>query len=173
MDRRGQHDLRRGGHPEAPQVVVYLDEPDDALLSFRQIVGSGLFDRIGRMWTITAASIFQPTGVCLRWLARSPTRVGLLPPPMIIEMDPPGQNRVSVRDETGTKRVPFEVLGTSGEQGAVFDTSGNLANAALVNRARRFILVHKLTGTDAESLALLAKQKPALLAQLLECGEDK
>jgi hypothetical protein len=92
---------------------------------------------------------------------------------MIIEMDPPGQNRVSVRDETGTKRVPFEVLGTSGEQGAIFDTSGNLANAALVNRARRFIRVHKLTGTDAESLALLARQKPALLAQLLECGEDK
>ena len=36
------------------------------------------------------------------------------------------------------QRVPFEVLRTSGEQGAIFDTSGKLADAALVNRARRF-----------------------------------
>jgi hypothetical protein len=78
-----------------------------------------------------------------------------------------------VRDETGTERVEFEVLRTLGEQGGIFDTSGTLADAALVNRARRFICVHKLTGTDAESLALLATQRPALLAQLLECGEDK
>jgi hypothetical protein len=65
------------------------------------------------------------------------------------------------------------VLGTSGEQGAIFDTSGKLADAALVNQARRFIRMNKLTGTDAESLALLAKQKPALLVQLENCGEDK
>jgi hypothetical protein len=99
--------------------------------------------------------------------------VDLLPPPRIIEMDPPGERHVRVRDETGTERVEFEVLRTSGEQGGIFDTSGNLADAALVNRARRFIDLHKLTSTDAESLALLARQKPALLAQLLECGEDK
>jgi hypothetical protein len=92
---------------------------------------------------------------------------------MIIETDPPGQRHVSVRDETGAERVEFEVLRTSGEQGGIFDSSGNLADAALVNRARRFICVHKLTGTDAESLALIARQRPALLAQLLECGEDR
>ena len=90
---------------------------------------------------------------------------------MIIETDPTRQHHVRVRDDDET-RVEFEVLRTSGEQGAIFDTSGNLADAVLVNRARRFIRVHKLTGTDAESLALLARQKPALLAQLLECGED-
>ena len=46
-----------------------------------------------------------------------------------------------------------------------------LADANLVDRARRFISLHKLTGMDAESLALLATQRPALLAQLLELGE--
>jgi hypothetical protein len=88
--------------------------------------------------------------------------VDLLPPPMVIETDPLGERHVPVREETGAKRVEFEVLRTSGEQGGIFDTSGNLADAALVNRARRFICVHKLTGTDAESLALLARQRPAL-----------
>jgi hypothetical protein len=72
---------------------------------------------------------------------------------MIIETDPPAERHVPVRDETGTERVEFEVLRTLGEQGGIFDTSGTLADAALVNRARRFICVHKLTGTDAESLA--------------------
>jgi hypothetical protein len=99
--------------------------------------------------------------------------VDLLPPPMTIETDPPAERHVPLRDETGTERVEFEVLRTLGEQGGIFDTSGTLADAALVNRARRFICVHKLTGTDAESLALLATQRPALLAQLLECGEDR
>src|SRR5262245_58829528 len=100
------------------------------------------------------------------------SEVDLLPPPMIIQTDPPDQRRVLIREQTGIQRVEFEVLGATGEQGGIFDTSGNLADAALVNRARQFIYVHNLTGTDAESLALLARQKPALLAKLLECGED-
>jgi hypothetical protein len=80
---------------------------------------------------------------------------------------------IRVREDAATNRIEFEVLRTSGEQGAIFDTSGNSADPALVERARQFIFVHKLTGTNAESLALLARQKPALLAQLLECGEDR
>jgi hypothetical protein len=97
--------------------------------------------------------------------------VDLLPPPMIIETEPANDRHVPVYVETKPAHVEFEVLQTSGEQGGIFDTSGNLADANLVDRARRFISLHKLTGTDAESLALLATQRPALLARLLELGE--
>jgi superfamily II DNA or RNA helicase len=152
------------------RVVVYLTNRM-TLLSFRQIVGRVVrsdpanVDDQGRVYVAADPRLLE--------MAREITNeVDLLPPPMIIETDPPGERRVPVRGETGT-RVEFEVLRTSGEQGGIFDTSGNLADAALVDRARRFICVHKLTGTDAESLALLARQRPALLAQLLACGEDK
>jgi superfamily II DNA or RNA helicase len=152
------------------RAVVYLTNRM-TLLSFRQIVG-----RVVRSDPANKddhGRVYLPADRRLLEMARQITNeVDILPPPMIIEMDPPGQHRVSMR-ETGIKRVPFEVLGTSGEQGAIFDTSGNLADSALVNQARRFIRMNKLTGTDAESLALLARQKPALLAQLRDCGEDK
>ncbi len=151
------------------RVVAYLTNRM-TLLSFRQIVGRVVrsdpanADDQGRVYFAADPRLIE--------MAREITNeVDLLPPPMIIETDPTRQRHIRVRDDNET-RVEFEVLGTSGEQGAIFDTSGNLADAALVDRARRFIAVHKLTGTDAESLALLARQKPALLAQLLECGED-
>jgi superfamily II DNA or RNA helicase len=153
------------------RVVVYLTNRM-TLLSFRQIVGRVVrsdpanVDDQGRVYVAADRRLLE--------MAREITNeVDLLPPPMVIETDPLGERHVRVRDEAGTKRVEFEVLQTSGEQGGIFDTSGNLADAALVNRARRFICAHKLTGTDAESLALLARQRPALLAQILECGEDK
>jgi hypothetical protein len=99
--------------------------------------------------------------------------VDLLPRPMIIETEPRNRPLDPVHVETGPARVEFKVLQTFGEQGTIFDTSGNMADADLIDRARRFISLHKLTGTDAESLALLAKQRPALLAQLLEPEETK
>jgi len=153
------------------RVVVYLTNRM-TLLSFRQIVGRVVRSDLAN--EDDHGRVYLPADRRLLEMAREITNeVDVLPPPMIIEMEPPGQRRVTVRAETGTKRVPFEVLGTSGEQGAIFDTSGKLADAALVNQARRFIRMNKLTGTDAESLALLAKQKPALLVQLENCGEDK
>jgi superfamily II DNA or RNA helicase len=153
------------------RAVVYLTNRM-TLLSFRQIVGRVVRSDLAN--EDDHGRVYLPADRRLLEMAREITNeVDLLPPPMIIELDQPGQHRVTVRDVSGTKRVPFEVLGTSGEQGAIFDTSGNLADAALVNQARRFIRMNKLTGTDAESLALLARQKPALLAQLRDCGEDK
>jgi hypothetical protein len=142
------------------------------LLSFRQIVGrvvrsdTANVDDQGRVYFAADPRLVE--------MAREITNeVDLLPLPMVIETEPTRQRHVRVRDDNENQRVEFEVLRTSGEQGAIFNTSGSLADAALVNRARRFIRMHKLTGTDAESLALLARQRPALLAQLQECGEDK
>lgn len=63
--------------------------------------------------------------------------------------------------------VPFETLESIGEQGAVFDTSGRSADAELVACARLFIQRESLTGTDPESLAMIAKETPELLTQLL------
>jgi superfamily II DNA or RNA helicase len=153
------------------RVVVYLTNRM-TLLSFRQIVGrvvrsdpANVDDR-GRVYLAADPRLVEMARDILN-------EVDLLPPTMVIETDPPGECRILVRDESGAKRIEFQVLRTSGEQGAIFDTSGNLADATLVNRARRFISEHKLTGTDAESLALIAKQRPALLAQLMDCGEDR
>jgi superfamily II DNA or RNA helicase len=151
------------------RVVVYLTNRM-TLLSFRQIVGrvvrsdpANAHDR-GRIYIAADPRLLE--------MAHAITyEVDLLPPPMIIEMEPANERHVPVHVETKPTRVEFEVLQTSGEQGGIFDTSGNLADANLVDRARRFISLHKLTGTDAESLALLATQRPALLAQLLELGE--
>jgi superfamily II DNA or RNA helicase len=153
------------------RVVVYLTNRM-TLLSFRQIVGRVV--RSDPANVDDQGRVYIPADPRLLQMAREITNeVDLLPRPMIIETEPPGVCHISVRDDATTNRVEFEVLRTSGEQGGIFDTSGNLADAALVNRARRFIRVHKLTGTDAESLALLARQRPALLAQLLECGEGR
>jgi len=151
------------------RVVVYLTNRM-TLLSFRQIVG-----RVVRSDPANAndqGRVYFAADPRLVEMAREITNeVDLLPLPMVIEMDPTRQRHVRVHDDN-ENRVEFEVLRTSGEQGAIFDTSGSLADPVLVNRARQFIRLHKLTGTDAESLALLARQRPALLAQLLECGED-
>ena len=168
MDRRSQYDFRRSGHPQA-SCHRLSHEPNDAT-QFPPDLG-----RVVRSDPANAndqGRVYFAADPRLVEMAREITsEVDLLPPPMIIEMDPTRQRHVRVRDDN-EPRVEFEVLGTSGEQGGIFDTSGSLADAALVNRARQFISVHKLTGTDAESLALLARQRPALLAQLLECGED-
>jgi superfamily II DNA or RNA helicase len=152
------------------RVVVYLTNRM-TLLSFRQIVGrvvrsdTANVDDRGRVYIAADPRLLQ--------MARQITEeVDLLPPAMIIETDPPGARAVPVRDMPGAERVEFEVLGTSAEQGGIFDTSGNLAEAGLVERARRFIHLHKLTGTDPESLALLARQRPALLAQILACDDE-
>lgn len=152
------------------RTVVYLTNRM-TLLSFRQIVGRvvrsdsrNVEDR-GRVYIAADARLIE--------MAREITNeVDLLPPAMIIETEQPGIRPVEVRDGAGAERVEFEVLGTSAAQGEIFDTSGNFADPGLVERARRFISLHKLTGTDPESLALLARQRPALLAQILACYDE-
>jgi len=152
------------------RVVVYLTNRL-TLLSFRQIVGRVVrsdpanADDRGRVYIAADARLLA--------MAREITKeVDLLPRPMIIEADPPATRPVRVRADQNPERGQFEVLETSGEQGNAFDTSGTIADAALVDRARRFIAVNKLTGTDPESLALLARQRPALLAKILACEND-
>ena len=106
-------------------------------------------------------------------MARDITKeVKLLPPPIIIDTDRPAVQHVLIRGDTAGERDEFAVLKTTGEQGATFDTSGNVADSLLIDRARRFIRVHGLTGTDPESLALLARQTPALLAQLMASDDE-
>jgi hypothetical protein len=104
------------------RVVVYLTNRM-TLLSFRQIVGRVV--RSDPANVDDQGRVYLPADRRLLEMAREITNeVDFLPPPMIIETDPPGERRVSVRGETGTERVEFEVLRTSGEQGGIFDTSG-------------------------------------------------
>ena len=151
------------------RVVVYLANRL-TLLSFRQIVGRvvrsdpGNADDRGRVYVPADRRILD--------MAREITNeVEFLPAPMTIQLDPQPQGASAIRGEANV-RVEFKVLETSGDQGAAFDTAGNLAEAGLIERARCFIRVHRLSGTDPESLALLARQRPALLAQILACEDE-
>lgn len=152
------------------RVVVYLTNRM-TLMSFRQIVGRVVrsdlanVEDIGRVYMAADPRILDMAREVLN-------EVELLPRPILIETDRPRTTPGAIRDQPGSASTEFAVLGTAGHQGAIFDTSGNLADAALVEGARRFIRVHKLAGTDAESLALLALEKPALLAQILACTEE-
>ncbi len=151
------------------RVVVYLTNRT-TLLSFRQIVG-----RVVRSDTTNAEDrgrVYLAADPRILDMAREVTNeVELLPPPILIEMDASRAPAGAIRGASGNASE-FEVLGTHGDQGGIFDTSGNVAEAVLVERARRFIRAHKLAGTDPESLALLARQRPALLTQILACEEE-
>jgi len=150
------------------RVVVYLTNRM-TLLSFRQIVGRVV--RSDPTNEDDQGRVYIPADPRLLEMARTITdEVDLLPPPIIIETDTM-LGAVQVRGGV-TRRDDFAVLRTEGEQGGVFDTSGNAADPMLIERARRFIRAHKLTGTDAESLALMARQKPRLLAQILACDDE-
>ena len=154
------------------RVVVYLTNRT-TLLSFRQIVGrvvrSDPSNRpdTGRVYIAADPRILE--------MAREITReVTILPPPMSIITDSTVPANVKIkRDQDFQNRVAFKVLSTTPEQGAVFDTSDNSAHALLIEKARRFILVNELTGTDPESLALLAKQNPALQSKIMLVDEEE
>jgi superfamily II DNA or RNA helicase len=151
------------------RVVVYLTNRM-TLLSFRQIVG-----RVVRSDPTNAKDdgrVYIAADPRLLEMARAITdEVKLLPPPIVIVTDSPPRP-VAIVDESAVTRGEFEVLGVTAAQGAAFDTSDTRTDATLIKRARRFIRVHGLSGTDPESLALLAQHKPALLAQLLACEEE-
>jgi hypothetical protein len=92
----------------------------------------------------------------------------VLPPPIRIEVGPAHQRTVRIERDGNVDSVPFEVLSTSGAQGAVFDTNGRIADRDLVACAQRFIAAQGLSNSDAESLAMAALDSPGLLAALLK-----
>jgi superfamily II DNA or RNA helicase len=152
------------------RVVVYLTNKL-TLLAFRQIVG-----RVVRTETSNVddhGRVYLPGEPQLLEMARNVTdEVDLLPPPLVIFTDgTPGQ--FSLLGDGKDDLSALEVLGTSGDQGDVFDTGGRVAHAVLVACARIFIEREGLTATDAESLALAAAEKPELRDVLLSLREDR
>ncbi len=141
------------------------------LLSFRQIVG-----RVVRTDTTNAddhGRVYVPADPTLLSMARSVTEEArLLPPPVVIVADDNRAKRVQIESDERQASSPFETIKTVGEQGDVFDTASREAHAVLVTCARRFIDREGLTGTDPESLALLAEENPELRAALLELRPD-
>jgi superfamily II DNA or RNA helicase len=143
------------------RVVVYLTNRM-TLMSFRQIVGRVV--RSDANNRDDSGRVYIPADSRLLQMARAiKDEVEALPPRIVIDTEP----RIGVGTRPRGEAATIEVLGTSADQGGAFDTSGNLAEATLVAKARRFIAINGLTGTDAESLALLARHKEKLLAQLL------
>ena len=90
----------------------------------------------------------------------------LLPPPIVIITDEERAIRFHRTTQVG-ELGGFEIVGTVGEQGQVFDTQGRAADSELVDCARKFIEIHGLSGTDPESLAIAASETPALRDELL------
>lgn len=156
------------------RVVVYLTNRL-TLLSFRQIVGRVV--RTDPTNVDDHGRVYIPADPRLLEMSRQITdEVNLLPPPIIIVTEPGASSTVKISGDSGSS-IPFETLGTVGEQGGVFDTDGRSADALLVECARLFIAREGLTGTDAESLALIATEKPelrkALLALTNDCVNDQ
>ena len=146
------------------RVVIYLTNRL-TLLSFRQIVGRVVrtdpanLDDHGR--------VYIPADPSLLEMARDVTAMThLLPPPIVIVTDGVDTRRIVIEGVVDVESVPFETLQTVGEQGSVFDTEGNEAEASLIECARRFIEREGLTGTDPESLALAAAETPEQAALL-------
>ena len=149
------------------RVVVYLTNRL-TLLSFRQIVGRVV--RIGPTNVDDHGRVYLPEDDRLTSMAHTITEEAeLLPPPMVIVMDRP-PSAVKVLDDTGVERGDFESITSVGERGGVSDTSGRSAEPALVELARLYIGRNGLTGTDPESLALLASENPELRAALEQLG---
>lgn len=147
------------------RAVVYLTNRL-TLLSFRQIVGRVVrtdpanLDDHGR--------VYIPADGRLIGMARQVTdQPNLLPPPIVISTDHDRVLQLVRVDTDGGDFARFDVVDTVGEQGDVFDISGRAADSELIECARRFIELHKLTGTDAESLAIAASETPALRDELL------
>ncbi|WP_156994340.1 DEAD/DEAH box helicase family protein [Pseudonocardia acaciae] len=153
------------------RVVVYLTNRV-TLLSFRQIVG-----RVVRTDPVNVddhGRVYLPADHRLLEMAEHITDApDLLPPPIMIVTDGNDAYRLVIDADGNTTSVPFETLGTVGEQGAAFDTDGREANAVLIECARRFIEREALTGTDPESLALAAAGSPRLREALLELRDTQ
>jgi superfamily II DNA or RNA helicase len=146
--------------------VVYLTNRL-TLLSFRQIVGRVV--RTDPANKEDQGRVYLPADPRLIAMATTVTEEAkLLPPPLVIVADDGRPQPVRIEDRDPRQRVPFETLRTIAEQGGVFDTSGLEVDSVLVECARRFIDREHLTGTDPESLAIAASDKPDLKEALLK-----
>jgi superfamily II DNA or RNA helicase len=145
------------------RVVVYLTNRL-TLLAFRQIIGRVV--RIDPTNVDDHGRVYIPGDPRLVEMAREVMAdAELLPAPIIIEIDQStvihtGSTRVATRGE-------FEALSSVGEQGRVIDSEGREASAELVACARLFIEIEGLTGTDPESLAMVALESDQLRVALL------
>ena len=148
------------------RAVVYLTNRL-TLLSFRQIVG-----RVVRTDASNAGDhgrVYFPADPTLLAMARSVTEEArLLPPPVVIVTDEKPTTKVQIEGDKRREASLFETLETLGEQGDIFDTAGREAQALLIACARHFIDREGLTGTDPESLALIAMENLELRTALLE-----
>lgn len=152
------------------RVVVYLTNRL-TLLSFRQIVGRVV--RTDPANVDDHGRVYVPADPRLVDMSEHVTdEVHLLPPPIVIVMDGEPVRRIKIEGDGDTQRVPFETLGTVGEQGPIFDTAGRSAEASLIELARRFIERQGLTGSDPESLAIIASERPSLLEELLALRDE-
>jgi superfamily II DNA or RNA helicase len=152
------------------RVVVYLTNRL-TLLAFRQIVGRVV--RTDPANVEDHGRVYMPADPTLVDMAQQVTQqVDLLPPPIVIVTEPTPVGRIGILGAETDDPVLFETLGTVGRQGDVFDTSGRAATAMLVACARLFIEREGLTGTDPESLAMAAIEKPALREVLLALRSD-
>ena len=153
------------------RAVVYLTNRL-TLLSFRQIVGRVV--RTDRTNEYDHGRVYLPADPTLLEMARSVTEEArLLPRPVVIVIDDNRTSEVRIEGEERREASPFETIETLGEQGDVFDTAGRGAQALLIACARRFIDREGLTGTDPESLALVAAENPELRTALLELRPDR
>jgi hypothetical protein len=140
------------------RAVVYLTNKL-TLLSFRQIVGRVVrsdpanVDDHGR--------VYMPADPSLVEMATTITEeVKVLPPPMVIEMEP-RRTRSKIFSD-GEERGQFEALSSTGEGATAIDTAGRKAEERLIDLARAYIVKKGLTGTDPVSLALAASRNEAL-----------
>lgn len=141
------------------RAVVYLTNRC-TVLSFRQIVGRVV--RTDRKNVVDFGRVYVPGDPRLLEMSRTiQAEVPALPKPVKIEVDRPPIETVDVL--TGEKHDgTFEVTETTGVRGVVFDTEGREAQSNLVERCEIYIALKGLTGTSAESLALVAAGSPDL-----------
>jgi superfamily II DNA or RNA helicase len=151
------------------RVVVYLTNRM-TLLAFRQIVGRVVRTDLSN--TDDHGRVYLPGDARLLEMAKQVTdEVDLLPPPLVIVTDPQPLQQIRVKGDE-LERVAFETLGTIGSQGAIFDTSGRAADSELIGCARLFIKQERLTGTDPESLAMVANESVTLREELLKLRDE-
>ncbi|MGH9106357.1 MAG: DEAD/DEAH box helicase family protein [Acidimicrobiales bacterium] len=152
------------------RAVVYLTNRL-TLLSFRQIVG-----RVVRTDPANAddhGRVYLPADPTLVEMARAVTEEAkVLPAPVVIVMNQMAHRLALVTGDGQPEPGPFETIGTTGEQGDVFDTAGREARALLVSCAQRFVDSEGLSGTDPESLALAATENEELREALLRLQGD-
>jgi superfamily II DNA or RNA helicase len=150
------------------RAVVYLTNRM-TLLSFRQIVGRVV--RTDKKNLNDHGRVYIPADPLLVAMAKEVTEEANLPAPLLLIETDKGVWNIEVTGSESNKVGP-ETLGSVGEQGAVFDTSGKSGSADLINCARLFIQLHGLKNTDPESLAIAAADSPELRFALMSAGEQ-